>query len=97
MRPAHPPSLTKPGDRFVVMLQVGSVKGMPVFEPLGFGLPDQPSPEMLLRRGSRCTGFASEQEACDWLSKSATRWQEAGLTFHHKKQVMVLKVENFGP
>ena len=92
----HPPELTKPGDRFVVMLQVGTVKGTVVLEPLGFGLPGQPSPEMLLRRGCRCTGFKSEQEALGWLQKSATRWDEAGLKFHHGKQIVILKVEDFG-
>ena len=89
----HPPELTKPGDRFVVMLQVGTIQGRPAFEPLAYGLPGQPSPEMLLRRGIRCTGFKSEQEAWTHLDRSAAQWKAAGLTFHHRKQISILKVE----
>jgi hypothetical protein len=83
-RPYHPPHMHHDGDLYVVMMQVGTVKGEPVFEPLGFGLEMQPSPEMLLRRGSRCTGFRSEEEALEWLDKSAAKWNLSGLVFHHR-------------
>jgi len=89
----HPPEFTKPGDRFVVMLQVGTTRGQPIWEPLGYGFEGQPSPGTLLRRGSRCTGFKTEQTAWDHLDRSAVQWQADGLTFHHGKQIMVLKVE----
>lgn len=92
----HPPELTKPGDRFVVMLQVGTSQNRPIWEPLGYGLPGQPDPDILLRRGSRCTGFRSEQDARDHLDRSREQWKADGLTFHHGKQVTVLKIEDFG-
>jgi hypothetical protein len=90
----HPPELTKHGDRFVVMLQVGTIKGAPAWEPLAYGLPGQPSPEMLLRRGHRCTGFFSEPQAWDHLDKAAEAWKAAGLRFHRGKQISVLRVES---
>lgn len=91
----HPPEKTAAGDRFVVMLQVGTCKGSPAFEPLGYGLVGQPAPEQLLRRGCRCTGFKTEQEARKWLERSAEAWERDGCTFHHGKQVVILKVEDF--
>jgi hypothetical protein len=84
------------GDLYVVMMQVGTVKGEPVFEPLGFGLPMQPSPEMLLRRGSRCTGFKREEEALEWLDKSAAKWNLSGLVFQHGKKIRIQKIEMYG-
>lgn len=89
----HPLEFVKPGDRFVVMLQVGTTRGQPIWEALGYGLTGQPSPEMLLRRGSRCTGFKSEAVAREHLRRSAALWNAAGLTFHHGKQIEILKVE----
>ena len=98
---AHPPEFLKPGDRFVVMIEVGKVKGAgfqgPAMEPLGYGAPGQPSPEMLLRRGIRCTGFKSEHEAFEHLEKSAALWKAAGLTFHHGKQIEIHKIEEYSP
>lgn len=91
----HPPEYCKPTDRFIVLLQVGSMtKGQgPAFEPLSYGLPGQPSPEMLLRRGHRGAGFPTEDAARKALHESAEKWKAAGLTFHHGKQVAFLKVE----
>ena len=91
--PFHPPEFAKPTDRFVVMLQVGKKDGEPFFEPLAYGLPGQPDPESLLRRGRRATAFTTEQKARDALAASQQRWIEQGLTFHHGKEVRFLKVE----
>lgn len=90
----HPLEYVKPTDRFVVLLQVGGVKGQgPAFESLSYGLPGQPSPELLLRRGHRAAGFPTEAAAREALHASAEQWRAQGLTFHEGKQVAFLKVE----
>jgi len=91
----HPPEYTKPTDRFVIMIEVGrqTKGGGPVFEPLSFGLPGQPAPEQLLRRGYRAAAFPSEEAARIAARVAATQWRLAGTTFHHGKQVVFLKVE----
>jgi hypothetical protein len=91
----HPPEYAKPTDRFAVLLQVGMLTGGagPAFETLSYGLPGQPSPEMLLRRGHRAATWATEDAADAALKASAEAWKQAGLTFHHGKQIAILKLE----
>jgi hypothetical protein len=91
----HPPEFVKPTDRFVVMLQVGMLtKGRgPAFEALSYGLPGQPAPDQLLRRGARATGFPTEDAAQAAVKASSEKWNRDGLTFHRGALVSILKVE----
>ena len=91
----HPPEYTKPTDRFVVMMQVGmqTKGGGPAFEPLSYGLPGQPAPEQLLRRGQRGAAFPSEEAARKAVKAAAKQWEKSGTTFHYGKQIAILKVE----
>lgn len=91
----HPPEFVKPTDRFVVMLQVGLMtKGRgPAFEALAYGLPGQPAPDQLLRRGARATGFPTEAAAQAAAKDSAKKWSRDGLTFHLGALISILKVE----
>jgi hypothetical protein len=91
----HPLEYCEPTDRFVVLLQVGMMtkQGGPAFEALSYGLPGQPAPDTLLRRGHRATSFATEGCARMALKDSAEEWERDGLTFHHGKQIAILKVE----
>jgi hypothetical protein len=93
----HPLPFCKPSDRFIIMLQVGSIRGAgfngPAFEPLAYGLEGQPAPEQLLRRGCRAASFPTEDAAREALHASAELWKRDGLTFHIGKQVEIVKVE----
>lgn len=89
----HPLEFIRPGDRFAVMIEVKKYGGETFFEPLAYGLRGQPSPEMLLRRGSRATTWATEDEARAAVKDSLLAWEAAGCKWHHHKQMRILKLE----
>ena len=91
----HPPEYCKPTDRFIVMIQIGTLPrgGGPAFEPLSYGMEGQPHPDQLLRRGCRATSFPSEIDATHAFAVSRAAWESAGITWHRNKHVQIVKVE----
>lgn len=91
----HPEEYCNPTDRFVAMLQVGVLTkaGGPAFEPLSYGLPGQPFPELLMRRGQRGAAFPTEEAAREAVTASVKQWNSLGWVFHHGQQLVFLKVE----